>query len=328
VSKRRLQADGETAASRRQEENDNVLPSLRSEGPGTREVGGAGDEGLRQLTPLPVIDTLPLFSGERSALLSLLSDLSASDWEAPTVCSGWSVKDVAAHLLGDDIGRLSWGRHGYVNPAFAAGLDIGTLPGLVAAIDRQNAVWVAGARRISPRLLIELLAMTGELTEAYFTSLDMTVLGMPVDWAGPDPAPVWLDVAREYTERWVHQQHIRDAVGKPGMKEPRWFAPVLDAFVRGLPRVLRDAPVPDGAALRLTIAGDAGGEWVALRHNGDWMLGTAPSMIVDATVELDEDRAWRLFTKGISKEEARRTARIEGGEALAERALDTVSILA
>ncbi len=88
------------------------------------------------------------------------------------------------------------------------------LPGLVAAIDRQNAVWVTGARRISPRLLIELLEMTGELTEAYFTSLDMTALGMPVDWAGPEPAPVWLDVAREYTERWVHQQHIRDAVGK------------------------------------------------------------------------------------------------------------------
>ena len=124
------------------------------------------------------------------------------------------MKDVTAHLLGDDIGRLSWGRDGYVNPAFAAGLDIATLPGLVAAIDRQNAVWVTGARRISSRLLIELLETTGELTEAYFASLDMTALGMPVDWAGPEPAPVWLDVAREYTERWVHQQHIRDAVGK------------------------------------------------------------------------------------------------------------------
>jgi hypothetical protein len=238
------------------------------------------------------------------------------------------VKDVAAHLLGDDVGRLSWGRDGYVNPAFAAGLDIGTLPGLIAAIDRQNAVWVAGAQRISPGLLIELLAMTGELTEAYFTSLDMTALGMPVDWAGPEPAPVWLDIAREYTERWVHQQHIRDAVGKPGLKERRWSAPVLDAFVRGLPRVLRDAPAPDGAALRLFISGDAGGEWVALRHNGDWMLGTAPGMAVAATVELDEESAWRLFTKGISKDEARRAARIEGDEALAERALDTVSILA
>ena len=47
-----------------------------------------------------------------------------------------------------------------------------------------------------------------------------------------------------------------------------------------------------------------------------------------ATVELGQDRAWRLFTKGISKEEARRVARIEGDEALAERALETVSILA
>jgi uncharacterized protein (TIGR03083 family) len=280
------------------------------------------------ITPLAPIDTLPLFPGERSALLELLGDLPASEWEAPTICPGWSVKEVAAHLLGDDIGRLSWGRDGYVNPAFAAGLDVATLPGLVAAIDRQNAVWVTGARRISPGLLIELLAMTGELTEAYFTSLDMTALGMPVDWAGPEPAPVWLDVAREYTERWVHQQHIRDAVGKPGLKERRWFAPVLDAFVRGLPRALRNAPAANGAALRLTIAGDSGGEWVALRHKGNWMLGTAPGMSVDAMVELDEDYAWRLFTKGISKEEARRSARIEGDEALAEQALEMVSILA
>jgi uncharacterized protein (TIGR03083 family) len=280
------------------------------------------------ITPLPAIDTLPLFAGERAALLELLVDLSASDWDAPTVCPGWSVKDVAAHLLGDDIGRLSWGRDGYANPAFAAGLDIATLPGLVAAIDRQNAVWVAGTRRFSPRLLIELLKVTGELTEDYFISLDMTALGMPVDWAGPEPAPVWLDVAREYTERWVHQQHIRDAVGKPGLKERRWFAPVLDAFVRGLPRVLRGAPSPGGTMLRLVISGDAGGEWIALRQNGEWMLGTAPGMAVDAIIELDEDRAWRLFTKGISKEEARKGARIEGDEALAERALDTVAILA
>jgi uncharacterized protein (TIGR03083 family) len=280
------------------------------------------------ITPLSPIDTLSLFPGERSWLLELLGNLSVADWEAPTVCPGWSVKDVAAHLLGDDIGRLSWGRDGYVNPAFAAGLDVATLPGLVAAIDRQNAVWVTGTRRISPGLLIELLRMTGELTGAYFASLDMTALGMPVDWAGPEQAPVWLDIAREYTERWVHQQHIRDAVGRPGLKERRWFAPVLDAFVRGLPRVLRDASVPDGATLRLIISGDAGGEWVALRQDGYWMLGTAPGMTVDATVELDEDRAWRLFTKGISKVEARRVARIEGDEALAGRALDTVSILA
>jgi hypothetical protein len=38
----------------------------------------------------------------------------------------------------------------------------------------------------------------------------------------------------------------------------------------------------------------------------------------DATVELDEDVAWRLFTKGISKEEARRPRGSTGDEALAD----------
>jgi uncharacterized protein (TIGR03083 family) len=260
-------------------------------------------------------------------LLGLLGDLSPADWEAPTVCPGWSVKDVAAHLLGDDIGRLSWGRDDYVNPAFAADLDIATLPGLVAAIDRQNAVWVTGARRISPRLLIELLEMTGELTEAYFASLDMTALGMPVNWAGPEPAPVWLDVAREYTERWVHQQHIRDAVGKPGLKERRWFAPVLETFVRGLARPLTNVAAPAGTALRLTITGDAGGEWVAQRHEDGWRLGIAPALTATATVVFGQEIAWRLFTKGIDPHEARQAAHTDGDPDLAERVFATVSIL-
>ena len=279
------------------------------------------------LTPLRRIDTLHLFPGERAALLDLLRGLSPAEWDLPTACPGWSVKDVAAHLLGDDIGRLSWGRDGYVNPAFAADLDISTLPGLVAAIDRQNAVWVAGARRMSPRVIVDLLALTGEWTQTYFASLDLDAPGMPVDWVGPEPAPVWLDVAREYTERWHHQQHIRDAVGKPGLKEREWFSPVLDTFVRGMARPLATVDAPVGTALRLTITGDAGGEWLALRDEAGWELGHAPTLAVAASVTLDQETAWRLFTKGITRDVARQRATIAGDPFLAERVLDTVSIL-
>ncbi len=282
---------------------------------------------MTALAPLPRIDTLHLFPGERAALLDVLGDLSPAEWDLPTACPGWSVKDVAAHLLGDDIGRLSWGRDDYVNPAFAADLDITSLPGLVTAIDRQNAVWVAGARRMSPRLLIELLALTGEWTQTYFESLDLDATGMPVDWAGPEPAPVWLDVAREYTERWHHQQHIRDAVSRPGLKEREWFAPVLETFVRGLARPLAEVAAPEGTALRLVISGEAGGEWGALREDGGWRLGIAPGIAAAATVELDQEIAWRLFTKGIARDEARQSAHINGDRILAERVLSTVSIL-
>jgi hypothetical protein len=32
---------------------------------------------------------------------------------------------------------------------------------------------------------------------------------------------MWLDIARDYTERWVHDQQIRDAVGRARLKDRR-----------------------------------------------------------------------------------------------------------
>jgi uncharacterized protein (TIGR03083 family) len=280
------------------------------------------------MQPLPPVDVLDLFVGERASLVDLLGSLAPAEWESSTACPGWSVKDVALHLLGDDVGRLSRGRDGVANPAFGPGLDLDTWDGLVGAIDRQNAAWVEGTRRISPPLLVELLRFTGGLTEEYFRSLDLSAIGGPVDWVGPEPAPVWLDVAREYTERWVHQQHVRDAVGRPGLTERRWLAPVLDTFVRAVPRALRGVPAPDGAALRVVIVGDAGGEWFVVHAGGAWILATGALPKPVATVSFDQDTAWRLFSKGIDAAAARRTATIEGDLAVAERVFEVVAILA
>ena len=280
--------------------------------------------GERSTIPIP---TLHLFPGEREALLDLLKDLTPAEWGRPTVCPGWSVQDIAAHLLADDIGRLSRGRDGHSNPDFATGFDISTLPGLVAAIDRQNALWVEAMRRVSPPVLIDLLRLTGKQTASYFATLDLDAIGGPVDWAGPEPAPVWLDLAREYTERWVHQQQIRDAVGRPGLQEPEWFAPVLAAFVLGLPRALGKAGHP-GETVLLTIAGEAGGQWLARRNEQGWTLEPGRDNAPAAAVTLNQDSAWRLFTRGLTPEAARRAATLSGDPELTSRALETVSILA
>jgi hypothetical protein len=45
----------------------------------------------------------------------------------------------------------------------------------------------------------------------------------------------WLDIAREYTERWVHQQQICEAVNKPGLTEATMTQPVIVAFVYSTP---------------------------------------------------------------------------------------------
>ena len=70
---------------------------------------------MQPVEPIMVID---LFPQERKQLLKLFSELAAEDWEKPTICAGWSVKDIGLHLLGDDIGYLSRTRDHFSNPFF------------------------------------------------------------------------------------------------------------------------------------------------------------------------------------------------------------------
>jgi uncharacterized protein (TIGR03083 family) len=269
------------------------------------------------------IQVVHLFPETLDALLDLLADLSPDEWQQPTVCEGWTVKDIAAHLLGGEVGILSRKRDQYL----FSGSPIIEWRDLVALINELNATWVKATSRLSPRLLCDLLRITGEQANAYFTTLDADAIGDPVDWAGPEPAPVWLDLAREYTERWHHQQQIRDAVNRPGFKEPRYLAPVLDAFVRALPRAYHDVEADAGALVTLVITGAAGGRWHLLRESGAWQLYVDVERQALATVSLDEETAWRLFTKGIRPDRARAHARIEGDERLALPALGMISII-
>jgi len=272
--------------------------------------------------PEPIIVT-HLFPEVLESLLDLLSDLSPEDWDKPTACSRWSVKDIATHLLGGQLGMLSRKRDGYGY----SGDPIQKWDELVALINNLNDIWVKAASRLSPRLLCDLLKLSGEEVCVYFNSLDPYAIGGPVDWAGPEPAPVWLDLAREYTEWWHHQQQIRDAVGKPGLKEPRFFAPVLDAFVRALPHTYRNVDAKDGTLVALTISGDSGGKWLLRRENGAWRLYVDDAREADAETIINQEIAWRLFCKGTTKDEALAGAILSGDRALASKALEMISVI-
>ena len=274
-------------------------------------------------TPEPIIVT-ELFPEVLDALLDLLSGLPAEDWDKPTVCSQWSVKGIATHLLGGQLGILSRKRDGNTY----SGNRIQKWDELVTLINYLNDIWVKAASRLSPRVLCDLLKHSGEQVCGYFNSLDPYAIGGPVDWAGPEYAPVWLDLAREYTEWWHHQQQIRDAVGKPGLKEPRFFAPVLDAFVRALPHTYRNVGAKDGTVVALMISGDSGGRWLLRRESGAWRLYVDGAQAADAETMIDQEIAWRLFCKGTSKDEALAGATLSGDRVLAIKALEMISVIA
>lgn len=280
---------------------------------------------MKALTP---IETLYLFPDERAALLGLLSNLTLEEWHAPTICEGWSVKDIVAHLLGDDLGMLSGRRDRFRSPD-GQGVNFSDWDELIAFINRQNAIWVQAMRRLSPQVLIDLLRASGEQTLALFESLDMHATGGTVNWVSSQPGPVWMELAREYTERWTHQQHIRDAINQPGLKDRRMFAPVLEAFIRAMPRAYERVDAPEGTIITCVITGEAGGAWSLHREGTRWVqyVVEASDPTPDSRVTLNQETAWRLFTRGISPQDALAQASINGNYALGLHLLNTVSML-
>lgn len=282
----------------------------------------ASQTGLRPLDPVDLIDR---FAPLHAQLIRLLRGLGVGDWDRRTAASLWSVRDITAHLLDDDLRRLSFHRDGQPPPT------AGPLEGraLVDFVNAMNGEWVAVARRMSPRVLVDLLEITGPWVVELFRATDpFAPAHWAVTWAGDTASPHWLDVGRDYTERWLHQQQIRDAVGAPPLTGREWLHPVLSLFVRALPPAYRAVPAPAGTLVAVRIEGPAGGDW-ALRREGDgWGLLAGAPPGPAAAVTMSDDTAWRLFSKGLSPGAARHQVRLEGDQALATPSLRALAILA
>jgi hypothetical protein len=101
---------------------------------------------MREAEPVIIVDLFPL---ERQGLLLLLSQLHDEEWRKPTVCPGWSVKDIVLHLLGDDVGRLSRKRDVFDDSILMSTHPmLNTWDELVAYINERNELWDQATRRL------------------------------------------------------------------------------------------------------------------------------------------------------------------------------------
>lgn len=289
---------------------------------GSRHIPAMTDDDM--LRPVAPIDLAPRFPALQQELIDLLRGLSPADWARPTSAGKWTVRDVAAHLLDTGLRRLSSQRDGFIPDPDQ---PISGHADLVAYLNRLNATWVAAARRLSPGVITDLLEFTGPPLARLFRELDPEAPALfSVAWAGEETSPNWFDVGREYTERWHHQQQIRDAVGAPGLTSREWLHPVLDLFLRALPFGYREVDAAPGTAIGVAIAGEAGGDWTLRRDDG-WRLYTGRARAAAARIRLDQDAAWRLLTKGLPPDRAWERVSVEGDQRLAAAFLRTLAIM-
>jgi uncharacterized protein (TIGR03083 family) len=237
------------------------------------------------------IDVVPVMSGERAELVQLLGHLSPEQWEQPTAAPGWSVKDIALHLLDDDFGILARNRDGDTSGL----IDADNHEERVAGLAAKNQRWIDGANTLSARLLIDLLTWSGEQVFQYYSTIPVSDTGH-VSWASDEPVPAWFDIAREFTERWVHQVQIREALEEVAEYATEHLPTVLRAFVWAFPHQYHAQAEP-GTRVRIDLG--SGGVWTLTCDGGEtWSLSEGGNAPVDALASFPDDCGWRVLTGG------------------------------
>jgi len=272
------------------------------------------------------VDTSHLLLPIHRELVRLLRALEPEQWLLPTTAGSWRVRDVAAHLLDGQLRRLSFQRDRLSRQDAPADQEYASV---LRFINGLNARWVDASQHLSGRVLTDLLETAGVQAATFLAALPPHEPAFwPVAWAGEARSENWMDVGRDYTEYWHHQQQIRDAVGAPGLVEARWLAPVVALGVRAVAPALAGVARPDGTSLRLVVSGDAGGRWRFVRESGAWRLEDDGSTAhAQATLRIDAPAVARLWYSGRGPRAASDDVAREGDRELCDAVLAARAVM-
>lgn len=190
-----------------------------------------------------------------------------------------------------------------------------------------------GGSTPQPKVLVDLIEWADAQLVDLFRSLDPHGPAIfPVAWAGEEQSENWMDVARDYTEKWHHTQQIFDATQCPStIMNRRLGHPCLDVFMRALPFTFRNVEASQKDVVGVSVAGEAGGTWFIERHENGWRQIAETACLPKATVTMSADTAWKVFTKRRGREAVLQqfaNIQITGDRALGLTVLDMVSVMA
>jgi len=238
-------------------------------------------------------------------VIALCRELQAEDWDKPTDCPGWTVREVVAHLaaieseLAGGPGPEGVSNERTVSPAY-------TQPGVEARSGR------------TPEQLVD------EFEAAVATRLAALrdgALDRPVSAPGR-LAWDWDTLLRNRViDLWVHEQDIRRAVRRPGGLDSPGARVTTTAFAMGMPYVLgkRVAPLPGTIVVwevrdpvAITLAARVGDDGRAVPVD-------PPPADADAWLHMDTE-TFALLCAG-RRDAAAVDVSVRGDEALAQRVL-------
>jgi uncharacterized protein (TIGR03083 family) len=181
------------------------------------------------------------------ALVSLAAELDHEDWERPTACPGWAVRDHYSHVLGIEAMLLGRDR-----PAVELPPD---LPHVRNDVGRLNELWVQAYR---DRPVADLLADLGEAIvsrRAALAAMDQDAFDAE-SWtpAGQDTYGRFMQI--RVMDQWFHEQDVREATRRRGHLDGLAPEVALDEVTLALGYLVgKKAQAPAGSSVRFQLTG-------------------------------------------------------------------------
>lgn len=180
------------------------------------------------------------------SLAELGAALSDHEWARSTPCPGWSIAAQYAHVIGTESMLL-----GRPTPE----VDAGSPAHVRNQIGGFNEVWVAV---LAARPRAEVLDVFAEVTSERRRALAAMTED---DFAKESWTPVGKSDYRRFMQIrvfdcWVHEQDIRDGVGRPGHESGPVAEQAVDEVVRAAGYLVgKKAAAPAGSSVRLQLTG-------------------------------------------------------------------------
>lgn len=200
------------------------------------------------MSELTVVDRDQVVRGlneQWDVLVELAAELTPEQWDLPTDCPNWTVRDNFAHIIGTE--SMLLGREA---PDVEVPED---LEHVRNDIGRINEAWVIKYRDRSGAEVLSDMAEVITERRAVLAGQDQEAFDEP-SWtpAGKDSFGRFMRI--RIMDQWFHEQDIREAAGKPGHFEGVAPPLVLDEVASVMGYVIgKQAAVPSGSTVRLVL---------------------------------------------------------------------------
>jgi uncharacterized protein (TIGR03083 family) len=226
---------------------------------------------------------------ERARLSEFLAGLAPEEWEKPSLCDGWRVKDVVAHLVGNVVDSLALRFDDVGSPEY-------------------NQRQVNERAQSSPAELLGEWSENAPKLEAALTAFDAEAWSAP--FSGLPTGTLGDAVRRLLEDLWVHAQDIRIGLGATASPGPGLRA-TLESVTDLWPE---RASGLEGIGMIKVTAGDFSrsvrlGDGSELRISGDPM---ALALIATGRISL-EDAGSKVAVEPEAPEELERALNIYAG---------------